>query len=95
MDVFTRVDAVIALADGVPAPADLPAAEMARIRKKTAEIAVSFGVPADLADEIAEEVERALTEFADALVTAARAAEKVNAVANKHSEELRKYVQAN
>lgn len=94
MDLFTRTDAVIALADGVRAPADLPAAEMDRVRKETAEIAVSFGVPADLADEIAEEAEWTLIEFADALVAAGRAAEKVNAVAKKHAEELRKYAQA-
>jgi hypothetical protein len=94
MDLFTRTDAVIALADGVRTPVDLPAAEMDRVRKETAEIAVSFGVPAGRAGRIAIEAERTLIEFADALLAAAQAAEKVNAVAKKHAEELRKYAQA-
>jgi hypothetical protein len=94
MDLFTRADAVIALADGVRTPAEPPAAAMDDIRKETAGIVASFGVPANRADEIAEEAERTLIEFADALVAARAAAEKVNAVAKKHAEELRKYAQA-
>jgi hypothetical protein len=95
MDLFTMTAAVIALAEGVRNSADVPVAVISAKREETARIAEAFGAPAVRAGQIAEEVERALTEFADALVTAARAAEKVNAVANKHSEELRKYVQAN
>jgi hypothetical protein len=94
MDLFTRIEAVIALAEGVRTSADIPAAVMSARREETAAIAVSSGVPLELAAVIAEEVERSLVEFADALAAAGRAAEKVNAVAERHAEELRKHVQA-
>jgi hypothetical protein len=94
MDLFTRIEAVIALAEGVRNPADVPAAEITARREQTAIAAVSLGVPPERAAEIAEEVDRSLAEFADALVAAGRAAEKVNAVAERHAEELRNHVQA-
>jgi hypothetical protein len=94
MDLFTRVEAVIALAEGVHTSADVSAPMRTASREETSKVAVSFGASADRASRIAIEADRALVEFADALVAAGQAAEKVNAVAKKHTDELRTYAQS-
>jgi hypothetical protein len=94
MDLFELIEAVIYLSADVRASAEVPADEMSASRKATEAVAIEHGVPPERAAEVAEETERTLTEFADALHAAGRAAEKVKALSEKHAEELRKHVQS-
>lgn len=94
MDLFTMIEATVALAEGVRGSADVPADEMSAARKAAAALAIEHGVLPERAAEIADETERAIVEFADALIVARNAARKINAVAEKHAEELRSHAQA-
>jgi hypothetical protein len=94
MDLFTMIEAVIYMSADVRASAEVSADEMSASRKATEAIAIEHGVPPERAAEVAEETERVLTEFADALHAAARAAEKVKALAEEHAEEMENHAQS-
>jgi hypothetical protein len=94
MDLFELIEVVIYLSADVRASAEVPADEMSASRKATVAAAIEHGMPPERAAEVAEEAERTLTEFADALRAAGRAAEKVKALSEKHAEELGKHAQS-
>jgi diacylglycerol kinase family enzyme len=90
MDLYTRAEVAIALADGVRKPATVPADTMARKRQEAATMAATLGFAPDRLDAVAEEAETTLCAFADALHAAADAARNVIAMRDKHAEEMRK-----
>lgn len=90
MNLNARLEMAIALAEGVRRIEEVSADKVADRRRVTADLAVEHGFTPERAAEVADEVERTLSAFAEALHATANAARAVLNHADMLTEELTK-----
>lgn len=90
MDLFEIAECIVVFAAQIRDSADIPQGELDRATSEMTKQAEGLGFAPDRVSAVADEVRRSVTEFADALRAAGRAAERVFSQASEYAEELEK-----